>query len=153
MKRIFFAFLTFGWFSLSAQECPHYEKVMNVYRRDKNAIDQYAKDFITDNQELFLYKQTSYLGNHKMDAPANFVPYSSNDSGIIANAVYIHSSDTLYASYGFFSKNNRTKVILISVKNYHQDATLREFMKTRTDDIISKYHSFLKSQNGDSKNW
>ena len=139
---------------LFAQECPHYEKVFNVYRRDKKAIDGYAAEFIKKNPEMFLYKQTSYLGKHELDIDeSTFIPYLQTDSCVIANCIYVYTTDTLFAKIGFYSKDNRTKIILLETKNYYKDNYLKDFLYTRFNAIIEKYHGFLKSKNNDTTNW
>jgi hypothetical protein len=132
-------------------DCPHYSKVLNVYRRDKNAIDEYAKDFIQNNKEMFLYKQ-SYYGNNELNLQ-EYKPYDISDSGVIANAIFIYGNDTLHAKIGFLSKNNRTKIILISVDNYKESGTLDSFLKSVIEHLSDRYHHYLKTKNRDNKNW
>ena len=137
----------------NAQNTPHFSKVENVYRRDKKAIDDYAMEFIENNPELFFYKQTSYLGNHRLEPTYGYKPYTITDSAILAKCIYIRNDDTFYSIIGFFAKDNRTKIELLYVKNFREDAYIKEFLYNRFDAVIEKYKGLLRSKNNDKKNW
>lgn len=153
MKQLLFLLLLYSNFSL-AQECPHYAIVFNVYRKDRNAIDEYAKQFIKSNPDLFYVKQrnSSYIGRHGffVDSTTN-APYAIADSGVIANCIWIYKTDTMKVLIGFLSKNNRTKVNILHATNYN--STLKEFLWHRFNLVYEEYHKYLKTKKDDLKHW
>lgn len=150
MKYLLFAFII-AQNVCSAQEGPHFEVVMNVYRRDKSALDEYAKEFIHNNPELFCYKGAAYVDNHQLKMTPK--PFEQSDSGVISNAIYVYKEDTIYCKIGFLSKNNRTKLVLLDSKNYYKDYYLKDFLDQRFQSIMVKYKSLLRLKNNDNKNW
>lgn len=155
MKQILFLFLLLRYSNfLFSQECPHYAMVLNVYRTDKNVIDEYAKQFIKGNPDLFYVKQrnSSYIGRHGFVVDSTtFVPYTIADSGIIANCIWIYKTDTIKVLIGFLSKNNRTKVNVQHATNY--DISLKDFLWHRFNLVYEEYHKYLKTKRHDIKNW
>jgi len=135
-------------------EGPHYSMVFNVYRTEKNLINEYAIDFITNNQYLFLYKYTPLYGETSLKSiNLNHNKYTVSDSGIIANCIFVYKKDTIYSKIGFLSKENRTKVVILNTENYVPNSYCKEFIKNRLETIGIKYHKFLKTKSSSSEHW